>query len=104
MASSVFTEPGGSLATVQPAGKLIDYIGDFSDWLTSESDTIASVSASIVGGTAEIDEELSSYSAEDGTATTWVTGGAVGEVSTIVWAVTTESGREPVFKLRVYFE
>lgn len=86
--SETFKIDGAGKATIikDPAENL-DYIFDWSKYLTPISDTIASVAFAVTGAT------LGMTSHTTTTATAWVSGGTVDETAVLKCTVTLATGR-----------
>lgn len=77
-------------------GDVLDYDFDFTRWLAS-GDRIASASASIAGGSTAVD--TTSFS--DQVVRVWVSGGSIGDSSTLTVIVSTAEGRTKTVTARI---
>lgn len=86
MANIVLDLNGNYTTSKDPSARL-DYVFDWSKWLSQVSDTIATATVTVDGAT------LESYLSLPTNVTAWVSGGTVGTSATVRCQINTTGGR-----------
>lgn len=77
---------------------VLDYLFDWTDWLSGDGDTIAAHNVTIAGGTVAIDSSSRTTTG----VTVWLSGGALGEVCILDCHITTAGGRQDSRKMEIH--
>lgn len=84
-----FTNVGGKPTITKDPNAVLDYVVDYTDWLATANDTIASVACTPSGVTVN----TSSVAPGGKKVVIWVAGGVAGSTASVTARITTVGGR-----------